>query len=70
MAQETLEYLHYRELKARLEDLQTGAGEGAPKDWPEYCSIVGEIRGIRFAMQSLNALRKRFAADEELRDGD
>jgi hypothetical protein len=58
---EDLDYQLSRELEGRLETLMQGLSRGAPSDYPEYCKLVGEFRGIRYALDALAKLRQQQA---------
>jgi hypothetical protein len=63
---ETLDYLLTKELEGRLDTLLSGLSRGAPPDYPEYCKLVGEFRGIRYALDALTRFRQQIGAEEEV----
>lgn len=63
---EDLDYLLSRELEGRLDTLVNGLSRGAPPDYSEYCKLVGEIRGIRYALDALRSLRQQRMAEEDV----
>lgn len=60
-----LDYLLTRELDGRLETLVDGLSKGAPADYPEYCKLVGEIRGLRYGLTALANIRQKVDAEDE-----
>lgn len=64
------DYALERGLKKEIESLQDGLGAGVPKDFSEYQFIVGQIRGIRFAMDLVIRIRERLNSDgdQDLRE--
>lgn len=62
---ENLDYLLSRELEGRLQTVVDGLSKGAPVDYPEYCKLVGEIRGLRHGLTALANIRKQLGAEEE-----
>ena len=63
---EDLDFLLSRELDGRLETLTRGLSTGAPADYSEYCRLVGEFRGIRYAQDALRNLRQQRAVEEDI----
>jgi hypothetical protein len=59
----TLDYLLSRALEEHLKVLQDGIMRGACEDYAAYRDKVGEIRGIRFAMDYIVEARKRLGED-------
>jgi hypothetical protein len=55
----------YKVLRQREEDLATTLVTGAVQDWEQYKMVVGEIRGISFAVEELKALLERTNEDGE-----
>ena len=45
-----------KNLNTRIEDLTTTVTSGSIKDMEQYRSLVGEIRGLSFAIDELSAL--------------
>jgi hypothetical protein len=60
-----LDYLVSRELEQRLDTLLEGLSRGTPTNWEEYCNLVGEIRGLRYAQQALLNARRTATPEEE-----
>jgi len=54
-----------KNLNTRIEDLTTTVTSGSIKDMEQYRSLVGEIQGLSFAIDELNALLKGFDTDDE-----
>jgi hypothetical protein len=61
----TFDYLVSREIENRLETAMEGLSRGVPQDWAEYCKLVGEIRGLRYAQQAVINARSVQADSEE-----
>jgi hypothetical protein len=61
----TFDYLVSRALEEHLMVLENSVCRGAPSDFSAYCSLVGEIRGIRFALSQLTEARRRVNEDED-----
>jgi hypothetical protein len=59
------DYLVTQELEGRMTTLVDGLAKGAPSDYAEYCKLVGEIRGLRHAMQAVVNARKQANPDDE-----
>jgi hypothetical protein len=62
---EDLDYQLTRELEGRLETLMNGLSRGAPADYAEYRTMVGEFRGVRYALDALTKLRQQVSAEDE-----
>ena len=62
---EDLDWLLTKELEGRLETLMGAFARGAPVDYSEYCKLVGEFRGIRFALDTLNSIRQQRLVGED-----
>jgi hypothetical protein len=62
---ENLDYQVTRELEGKLDSLINALSRGSSPDYPEYCKLVGEIRGVRYALDTLTNLRKQAGAEEE-----
>ena len=60
-----LDYLLSKDLEEHLEVLVSSLARGAPSDYPAYCQLVGEFRGIRYALDALVRIRKELGAEEE-----
>jgi hypothetical protein len=58
-----LDYLLSRALEEHLMVLMDGIHRGAPEDYAGYRELVGEIRGIRYAMARLVDLRQQGGPD-------
>jgi hypothetical protein len=63
---EDFDYLLSKELEGRLDTLLNGLSRGAPNDYPEYCKLVGEFRGVRYALDALKTLRQQRIAEEDV----
>jgi hypothetical protein len=61
-----LDYLLNKDLEEHLEVLINNLSRGAPSDYSEYCRLVGEIRGIRYALDALVGVRKQLSIEEEV----
>jgi len=59
-----LDYLITRELEGRLETLVNGLARGTPADYPAYCQLVGEVRGVRYALDALVKFRQQIAGTD------
>ena len=55
----------YKVLKEREQDISDALANGTPKDWEQYKSLVGEIRGVAFAREEIKALLEKNADDVE-----
>lgn len=53
----------YKSLRERENDLAEMVATGAPANWEQYQSMVGEIRGLAFAREELRALLERTTED-------
>jgi hypothetical protein len=53
----------YKSLRERENDIVEMVANGSPKDWEQYQSMVGEIRGLAFAREELRALLERTSED-------
>lgn len=53
----------YKSLREREQDIVEMVANGSPKDWEQYQSMVGEIRGLAFAREELRALLERTTED-------
>lgn len=62
---EDFDYLLNKELEGRLETLTQGLSRGAPNDYSEYCRLVGEFRGIRYALDALRTIRQKVSVEED-----
>ena len=60
-----LDYLLTRELEGHLQTLVEALSRGVPGTYPEYCRLVGEIAGTRYAVNSLAAIRKQLGGEED-----
>lgn len=54
----------YKLLGEREEDIKEMLAAGAPKNWEQYQSLVGETRGIAFAREEIKALLEKHSDDE------
>ena len=55
----------YKVLKERKQNISDALSNGAVKDWEQYKSLVGEIRGVAFAREEIKALLEKNADDVE-----
>lgn len=57
----------YEQLLKRLMDAidqrEKAVARGAAKDWSEYKSMTGEIKGLRVAIQEIRDLLSRYEED-------
>jgi hypothetical protein len=60
-----LDYLLQKELEGKLGTIMDALARGAPEGYPEYCKLVGEFRGVRYALDALANVRKQIGAEEE-----
>ena len=63
------DYLVSRALEEHAMVLQDSICRGAPSDYSAYCTLVGELRGIRFAMAQLAEARDQVDLSEDSNDG-
>ena len=61
----SLSRLLYKGLRSREKELVEAVAYGAPSNWDSYQAIVGEIRGLAFAIDELKALLERTTDDVE-----
>lgn len=59
------DYLLTKELEGRLQTVVDGLSKGAPTDYPEYCKLVGEIRGLRHGLAALASIRQQAETEGE-----
>ena len=55
----------YKNLREREAEITEALASGAPKSWESYQNMVGEIRGLSFAVEELKALLERTTDDVE-----
>ena len=55
----------YKLLKEREEGIADALAHGSARDWEQYQSLVGEIRGLTFAREEIKALLENHADDVE-----
>lgn len=55
----------YKVLREREQDITNALANDAPKDWEHYKMMVGEIRGLSYAINELKALLENNAEDVE-----
>lgn len=60
-----LDYLLSEGIRVRVSTLVDGLSRGAPENYQEYCKLVGEIRGLRYAEQLLSEARQRLTVGDE-----
>lgn len=63
---ESVDYYITKEMNDRLAVLLDGLSRGVASDYPEYCKLVGEIQGVRYALNALVVIRKRLNVDQDL----
>jgi len=55
----------YKVLREREQDITNALADGAPRDWEQYKTMVGEIRGLSYAISEVKALLEKNADDVE-----
>jgi len=55
----------YKKIREREEGIADALAHGSAKDWEQYQSLVGEIRGLAYAREELKALLEKNADDVE-----
>jgi hypothetical protein len=55
----------YKMLRDREQSITESLAYGSAKDWEQYQSLVGEIRGLAFAREEIKALLEKNADDVE-----
>ena len=55
----------YKRLREREQDIADALASGSAKDWEQYQSLVGEIRGLTYAREEFRALLEKNADDVE-----
>jgi hypothetical protein len=55
----------YKRLREREQDIADALASGTAKDWEQYQSLVGEIRGLTYAREEFRALLEQNADDVE-----
>jgi hypothetical protein len=55
----------YKLIAEREEDISSMLASGAPKDWEQYQSMVGEIRGLSFVSNEIRSLLENHTDDDE-----
>ena len=55
----------YKLLRERENDIAFALANDAAKDWEQYQSLVGEIRGLTYAREEFRALLEKNADDVE-----
>ena len=55
----------YKLLRTRESELADALAHGAARDWEQYQSLVGEIRGLTYAREEIKALLENHADDVE-----
>ena len=53
----------YKSLREREQSISDALANGSPKNWEQYQSLVGEIRGLAFAREELKALLEKTSED-------
>ena len=55
----------YKVLRTREQDIADALVSGSAKDWESYKMMVGEARGLAYAIDELKALLEKNADDVE-----
>jgi hypothetical protein len=55
----------YKNLREREEGIADALAHGSARDWEQYQSLVGEIRGLAYAREEMKALLEKNADDVE-----
>lgn len=55
----------YKSLREREQSISDALANGSPKNWEQYQSLVGEIRGLAIAREEIKALLEKHADDDE-----
>jgi len=55
----------YKQLKDRESDITEMLASGGPRDWEQYQSLVGELRGLSYARDEMKALLENHTDDVE-----
>jgi hypothetical protein len=55
----------YKVLREREAEITEALASGSAKNWESYQNMVGEIRGLAFAVEELRALLERTTDDVE-----
>jgi len=55
----------YKLIEEREEDISSMLSSGSPKDWEQYQSMVGEIRGLSFVRNEIKSLLENQTDDDE-----
>jgi len=55
----------YKLIREREEDISSMLSSGSPKDWEQYQSMVGEIRGLSFVRNEIKSLLENQTDDDE-----
>lgn len=55
----------YKQLKDRESDITEMLASGSPRDWEQYQSLVGELRGLSYARDEMKALLENHTDDVE-----
>lgn len=56
----------YKSLGEREEDIKEMLASGSPRNWEQYQSLVGELRGVAFAREEMRALLEHNSDYESL----
>jgi hypothetical protein len=56
----------YKLLGEREEDIKEMLASGSPRNWEQYQSLVGEIRGVAFAREEIKALLEKSSDHESI----
>jgi len=55
----------YKLIAEREEDISSLLSSGAAKDWEQYQSLVGEVRGLSFVRNEIKSLLENYTEDDE-----
>jgi len=55
----------YKQFRTRENELTSALASDLPKNWEEYKTIVGEIRGLAHAQDEIKALLEKTSNDAE-----
>lgn len=54
----------YKLLGEREEDITAMLASGSPRNWEQYQSLVGELRGVAYAREQMKTLLEKHSDDE------
>ncbi len=55
----------YKLIAEREQDIGSLLSSGSAKDWEQYQSLVGEIRGLSFIRSEIKSLLENYTDDDE-----